>query len=412
MVFRLFSLNQDNLVNRIKITLAIVFLVRLGNFISIPGVDQIYFSAEIKNSPLFTTFRTIFQGDFLLLGVFTMGILPNLNASIAMQLISSVFPPLKRLTKESGQFGQKKITEYTRYLTTLIALQYSIAIAFAIKPYVFSWDLLKAFLIVLTLTTGSLIILWLSEILTENGLGNGTSLFIFVNIISSLPNELKNINLSIDFFSTILTLMLFFVGIMITVIIQNATRKIEMISIKNLSKESSNTEKSFFAFRLNPSGIMPLILSSSLINLLTVGIKNINLPLYFGNFSSFFYTSAYFFLTLFFSYFYSIITLNPIELAKDLRQKGSKLSSVVPGLQTMQFLKETITRISLLGGLFLALVVISPSLFDFFNINLPKLSGIGGTSIIILAGVAVDLSRQIRTYSIISSYDNIKLKDL
>ena len=199
---------------------------------------------------------------------------------------------------------------------------------------------------------------------------------------------------------------------MITVIIQNATRKIEMISIKNLSKESSNTEKSFFAFRLNPSGIMPLILSSSLINLLTVGIKNINLPLYFGNFSSFFYTSAYFFLTLFFSYFYSIITLNPIELAKDLRQKGSKLSSVVPGLQTMQFLKETITRISLLGGLFLALVVISPSLFDFFNINLPKLSGIGGTSIIILAGVAVDLSRQIRTYSIISSYDNIKLKDL
>ena len=137
MVLRSSLLNQKDLLNRITLTLGIIFIARLGNFISVPGVDQIYFSNEIKNSTLFATFRQLLQGDSFLLGVFTLGILPNLNASIAVQLISSVFPPLKRLTKEGGELGQKKVTRYTRYLTTLIALQYSLAIAFALKPYVF-----------------------------------------------------------------------------------------------------------------------------------------------------------------------------------------------------------------------------------------------------------------------------------
>lgn len=412
MIFRSFLLNQENLLNRIKVTLGIVLLVRLGNFLAIPGVDQIYFSNELKNSALFTTFRTLLQGDSFLLSVFTLGILPNLNASIAIQLISSVFPPLKRLTKEGGELGQKKVTQYTRYLTALIAFQYSIVIAFAIKPYVFGWDFNRAAFIAITLLTGSIIMLWLSEIINEKGLGNGVSVLIFVNIISAVPSALTSFTATTSFPTKILTLLIFLLGITITVIVQDATRQIPTISLKGLAQESENVKERFLAFRLNPSGIMPLILSSSLINLLGVGLNNLKLPEFLLNFSGLVYLSGYFFLTLFFSYFYSTITLNPIELAKDLRKKGSKIPSVAPGLQTMKFLQEIITRISLLGGLFLATIVTIPSLLALTNTNLPTFPGIGGTSLIILAGVAVDLSRQIRTYSIFGSYDNIDSKDL
>jgi len=412
MVFSSFLLNQKDLFNRIAVTLTIILIARLGNFISVPGVDQIYFSNEIRNSTLFATFRTLFQGDYFLLGIFTLGILPNINASIAVQLISSVFPPLKRLTKEGGELGRKKVTQYTRYLTALIALQYSVAISFAIKPYVFGWNLNKALAIAITLLTGSLIILWFSEIITEKGLGNGASLFIFLNLISAVPSALSGFTVNSDFLSKALTILTFLVGIVVIVIVQGATRKIQTISLRGLMQESINTQQRFLAFRLNPSGIMPLIFSSSLINLLVVGLNSLKLPFSFGGFSNLIYTGGYFFLTLFFSYFYSTITLNPIELAKDLRQKGSKIPLVAPGLPTMKFLQEIITRISLIGGLFLAIIVTLPSLLAFTNLNFPELKGIGGTSIIILSGVAVDLSRQIRTYSIIGSYDNIESKDL
>lgn len=412
MVLRSLLVNQRDLVNRITVTLSIIFLARLGNFISVPGVDQIYFSNEIRNSTLFATFRTLLQGDSFLLGVFTLGILPNINASIAVQLISSVFPPLKKLTKEGGELGQKKIIRYTRYLTSLIATQYSIAIAFALKPYVFGWNLHKASAIAITLITGSLIILWFSEIINEKGLGNGASLFIFLNLISAVPNTLNSFNSVTDSSIKILTLLFFFIGIIIIVVIQGATRKIQTISLRGLLQESVNNQERFLAFRLNPSGIMPLIFSSSLINILVIGLNNLNLPLRFGNLSNLLYTGGYFVLTLFFSYFYSTITLNPIELAKDLRKKGSKIPLIAPGLPTMKFLQEIITRISLIGGLFLALIVTVPSFLALTNLNFPELQGIGGTSIIILSGVAVDLSRQIRTYSIIGSYDNIESKDL
>jgi preprotein translocase subunit SecY len=412
MVLRSIILNQGNLLNRIKLTLGIVLLARLGTFISIPGVDQIYFSNELKNSSIFNSFSPILQGDSFLLGVFTLGILPNLNASIAIQLLSSVLPPLKRLTKEGGELGQKKVTKFTRYLTAIIAFQYGLVIAFAIKPYVFGWDFTRAFIIALTLMTGSLIILWLSEIINENGLGNGTSLFIFVNIISFLPKALISFNLNSNLSAKLLAIIIFFIGILSIVIVQAAIRKIRVISLKDLIQGVIGDKERFIAFRLNPSGIMPLILSSSLLNLIVVGLNNIKLPFSVGNISNFVYMFGYFLLTLFFSYFYSTITLNPIELSVDLRKKGSSIPLVSPGLATMKLLQEIVNRISLLGGLFLAIIVTIPSFLSATNLDFPELRGVSGTSILILSGVAVDLSRQLRTYSIFGSYDSMEIKEL
>jgi preprotein translocase subunit SecY len=189
-------------------------------------------------------------------------------------------------------------------------------------------------------------------------------------------------------------------------VVQGALRKIELLSVKSLLWESTNSQSSYLPFRLNPSGIMPLIFSSGLLNVLIVGINKLSLLSGLANFSNLIYTSGYFILTLFFSYFYSTIAIKPRDLADNLKKMNFTIPGIQPGLATMRFLQETLTRLALLGGLFLAVIVTIPSLLAFFN---PAIKGFGITSLIILVGVAVDLSRQIRFYLISEVYDNINL---
>jgi preprotein translocase subunit SecY len=336
-----------------------------------------------------------------------LGILPNINASISIQLLTAVFPFLQKLQKEEGIAGQKKITQYTRYLTVLIAFVYSLLIAFFLKPFVFGWNLFQALKIASTLTTGSIIILWLSELITEKGIGNGTSLFIFVNISSSLPKTISNFDVFVPTLLLKVVLgVIFGIGLLSIIVVQGALRKIDLLSVKSLLRESSNSQSSYLPFRLNPSGIMPLIFSSGLLNVLIVGINKISFLQSLGNFSNLIYTCGYFILTLFFSYFYSTIAIKPSDLADNLKKMNFTIPGTQPGLATMRFLQETLTRLALLGGLFLAIIVTIPSLLAFVN---PAIKGFGVTSLIILVGVAVDLSRQIRFYLISEVYDNINL---
>jgi preprotein translocase subunit SecY len=401
------STSRDNLVNRILLTLGIILFARLGTFIPLTGIDQKYLYAELQNSPILNFFSSFSQGDFFVLGPFTLGILPNINASISMQLLTAVLPFLQKLQKEEGVAGQKKVTQYTRYLTVIIALIYGCLIAFFLKPFVFGWNLVRALEIALNLATGSVIILWLSELITEKGIGNGTSLFIFVNISSALPKTLSNFAVLVPTLPLKLGIgFIFAIGLLSIIVVQGALRKIDLLSVKSLLRESSNSQSSYLPFRLNPSGIMPLIFSSGLLNVLIVGINKISLLQGLANFSNVIYTSGYFILTLFFSYFYSTIAIKPSDLSDNLKKMNFTIPGVQPGLATMRFLQETLTRLALLGGLFLAIIVTIPSLLAFVN---PAIKGFGITSLIILVGVAVDLSRQIRFYLISEVYDNINL---
>jgi len=324
-----------------------------------------------------------------------------------MQLLTAVLPFLQKLQKEEGVAGQKKVTQYTRYLTVIIAFIYGCLIAFFLKPFVFGWNLVRALEIALTLATGSVIILWLSELITEKGIGNGTSLFIFVNISSALPKTLSNFAVLVPTLPLKLGIgFIFAIGLLSIIVVQGALRKIDLLSVKSLLRESSNSQSSYLPFRLNPSGIMPLIFSSGLLNVLIVGINKISLLQGLANFSNVIYTSGYFILTLFFSYFYSTIAIKPSDLSDNLKKMNFTIPGVQPGLATMRFLQETLTRLALLGGLFLAFIVTIPSLLAFIN---PAIKGFGITSLIILVGVAVDLSRQIRFYLISEVYDNINL---
>jgi len=400
------SRSQKTLISRILFTLSIILFARLGTFIPISGIDQEYLYKELQNSPILNFFSSFSQGDFFVLGPFTLGILPNINASITMQLISAISPPLQKLQKEEGVVGQKKITQYTRYLTVVIAFIYGSIISFFLKPFIFGWSFINAIQIAILLTTGSVIILWLSELITEKGIGNGTSLFIFVNISSALPKTLNNFSVLVP--TLILKIgigFIFTVGLLSIIVVQGALRKIELVSVKSLLLESTNTQSSYLPFRLNPSGIMPLIFSSGLLNVIIVGINKLNLS-GLANFSNLIYTSGYFILTLFFSYFYSTIAIKPRDLSDNLKKMNFTIPGTQPGLATMRFLQETLTRLALLGGLFLAVIVTIPSLLAFLN---PAIKGFGITSLIILVGVAVDLSRQIRFYLISEVYDSINL---
>jgi preprotein translocase subunit SecY len=183
--------NKINSVNnKIRTTILIIFITRLGNYIPVPNVDQEYLINILNSTPLLRNFYT---SENLVLGIFSLGILPYLNASIMMQLLTSIVPSLEKLQKEEGEAGRRQITKYTRYLTLVWALIESFSIALALRPILFIWNISICSQIVLSLVTGSMIILWLSEIITEKGVGNGSSLIITANILSGIPNTLKTV---------------------------------------------------------------------------------------------------------------------------------------------------------------------------------------------------------------------------
>lgn len=406
-----YSGSKKTLIDRVIVTLVIIACTRFGTFIPVPGVDQSYLYQELKNSQILNFFSSFSQGDFFVLGLLTLGILPNINASIIIQLLTSIFPPLQRLQKEEGDDGRRKIIQITRFLTAIIAFQYGLIIGFYLKPFVFGWSIFKAIDIAITLLVGALITLWFSEIITEFGIGNGTSVLIFVNIASTLPNVLSNYIsplATLDLIQVVF-ILIFLTGIVFIVIIQNAIRKIPLVSVKSLVRSSSRIDQSYLPFRLNPSGIMPLIFTSTLLNSLSVLLTRLSIDLSQNKFFTIGYLALYFLFTLFFSYFYSTIAINPIDLSKDLKRMSFTIPSISPGLATIKFLRETLNRLALLSGLFLAIVVTVPNLMSYFN---PIVGGFGrsfgATSVLILVGVTVDLSRQIQTYRIVESYDKLE----
>ena len=182
--------NQKTVLSRIVTTISIILLIRLGNYIPVPKVDQQYLVNILNTTPILRNFYT---SEDLVLGVFTVGILPNINASIMMQLLVSVIPSLEKLQKEEGESGRREIIKYTRYLSLFWAIVESISIALALRPILFLWNFSVCCQITLALATGSMIVMWLSEIITEEGIGNGSSVVITLNILSNLPSTIKTV---------------------------------------------------------------------------------------------------------------------------------------------------------------------------------------------------------------------------
>jgi preprotein translocase subunit SecY len=409
-----------------KITkiLTLLLLVRLGLYIPVPNVDLDIFSQGQTVNPLFGFAKTLTGSSFL--GIGALGILPYINSSIIIQLLTSVFPSLERLQKEEGELGRQKISRYTRYLTFGWALILSTAIAFVlVKPVVFNWSLALALKIIVSLTTGSLLSMWFAELITEESLGNGSSMIIFINIVGSIPNSFGEFSKKLTgssyletFFLVGQGLLIYLFIVFVIVLFQDAYKKINIVSAKQLNLNSSDQvlqsgelKNSYIPIKLNQGGIMPLVFSSTIATFLyyplqvfatsSVGISIGFMPAILTGYS--FVLNII--LVIFFSGFYALLVLKPNDISQNLAKMAYSIPGIRQGNQTTQYLKQTVGRLAFMGGLFLAFLAFFPLLLgNLFQFNLFK----NVTSLLILVGVITDTTSQIRGYLISRNYEGFK----
>jgi len=413
--------DKNILLNRLLLSLGILMFIRSGTFLPVPGINHNHLAFYLERHSITKSLVSTFAGnDTFVIGIFTLNIFPYINASIFMQILLSVFPSLSKLQKEGGAEGRRTINKITRLITLGWALIQSFSIAFYLKRVLFDWNIYLACQIVLWLTTGAMIVLWLSEIITEYGLGNGASLLIYTNIVSNLPNFGKNLFLqtseNISSIAGLIIFLLLFIAIYGIVLLQEATRIIPLISSKQLTKTaetfstSSILENNYIPLRFNQAGVMPIILTTAVL-VIPNYINNIGLVSFatlpvFVKSSNIIYWISYFILILVFSSFYSTIVLNPKDIANDLQKMAVSIPGIRPGVETTFYLKKVMQRVTYLGAIMLSILATLPNLIETI---LPgsSFNGLGTTSLLILVGVILELSREIRSIILSNIYNDM-----
>jgi preprotein translocase subunit SecY len=412
---------------RVLITLALLAAYRLGAHVPTPGIDG-HALAQFFNQVQGTLLGMVdlFSGGNLRrLTVFALGIMPYISASIILQLLTVVIPTLERLAKE-GEAGKKKITQYTRYGTIALSLVQSFGIAVGLEsmrsPGGVSivpdpgWGF--RLLTMITLTTGTALIMWLGEQISEKGIGNGISLIILAGIVVRLPSAIVS---SYTLISTGELKLFVFLGLVImmlavtaaVVVMQEGQRKIPVQYAKRVvGRRVYGGQSTHIPLRINTAGVIPVIFASSLILFpatLTRFIahpwmQSISEALSPGRFT---YTVLYCALIIFFAYFYTAIVFNPVDLADNMKKYGGFIPGVRPGKKTAEYIDRTLTRITLPGAVFLALISVLPDfLIRWFNTPFY----FGGTSLLIVVGVALDTVRQMESHLLMRNYEGFLRK--
>jgi preprotein translocase subunit SecY len=405
---------NNTLIKKITLTLLLLIIARFGVFIPVPGIDHDAFYNSIGKNALVNFLNVFSGGGFSTIGLFALGIIPYINASLVIQLLVKIIPELDNLQKEDGESGKRTITQITRYLSLGWAIIQSIGICLWIKPYVFYWNINFIIDIIVCLTTGSIIIMWFSEIITEKGIGNGASLIIFQNIISGIPQNLKNsitLNKTEVFHKVIFLFHLFIMMLIITILVQEGIRKITIVSARQLIKKNDLDPQSYLPLKINQGGVMPIVFASASMALPTYlksFIKNTNVQNFLDLFTSntLLYILTYGILIIIFSYFYSSLVLNTTDLSNNLKKMGASIPNIRPGEDTNNYLKKIISRLTFLGSMFLFIVALVPSLIAKLT-EISTFKGLGATSLLILVGVAIDTAKQIQTYLISEQYESM-----
>lgn len=409
---------KDIILKRLLISLGILLLIRIGTFLPVPGINHTDLAFYLQRHSVTRSLVSTFSGDdTFVIGLFTLNIFPYINASILVQLILGFSPKLSKLQKEGDLEGRRSINRLTRFITLIWAVIQSFSLAFYLKQVLFDWNYFLAIEIVIWLTTGAMIVLWLSELITDYGLGNGASLLIYTNIISSLPNLFNKIlsensgNFTIS--AGLGISILLFVSLYGIVFLQEGVRIIPLISSKQLnqsSPQSSITTNNYIPLRFNQAGVMPIILTTAILvvpnYISNLGLfPKINFPINFASFK-FIYWIGYFLLILVFSSFYSTIVLNPKDISDQLQKMAVTIPGIRPGIQTTFYLKQLMKRITLLGATMLATLATVPNFIE-STLNITSLNGLSTTSLLILAGVVLDLVREIKNIYYSNIYNNM-----
>ena len=408
---------DDILLKRLLLSVGILLFIRMGTFLPIPGINHGHLAFYIQQHPITKNLVSTFSGnDTFVIGLFTLNIFPFINASIMVQLITGLIPSISKLQKEGGGEGRRAITRLTRLITFGWALIQSSSIAFYLKRALFDWSPLLAFEIILWLSTGAMIVLWLSELITEYGLGNGASLLIYTNIISSLPNLGKKlISENTGNFTLVSGLgiaLLFFIAISGIITLQESARIVPLISSKQLGQSQPVVSKvksnNYIPLRFNQAGVMPIILTTAILvlpNYITsLGVfPLLTIPIFLKS-SKIIYWISYFTLILIFSSFYSTIVLNPKDISQELQKMAVSIPGVRPGLATTFYLKQVMKRVTLFGAIILAILATLPNIIEGI-LNVSSFNGLGTTSLLILVGVVLDISREMKSIILSNIYN-------
>ena len=417
-------IQAKDLRNRVLITLGLLLLVRLGIYIPVPGIDRAAFQDFIARGGQLIGFLDIFTGGGIsTLGVFGLGILPFINASIILQLLTSALPQLEDLQKNEGEAGRRKIAQYTRYVALGWGILQSVVFALILRPYAIAGTSELVFVLqtAVALVTGSMVVMWISEVITERGIGQGASLVIYLNIVATLPRALGS---TIELAQSgdrstvggiVVLVAVFLVTIVGIVCVEEGNRRIPIVSAKRqVGGASLSARQSYLPLKLNAGGVMPIIFASAVVFLpLTIAnitkqplLINIAAALSPNSGTPWVYALLFFALIIGFSFFYATLTINPVDVATNLKRSGVAIPGVRPGSATATYLSGVQNRLTLLGALFLGAVAIIPSAVESAT-QVKTFQGLGATSLLILVGVAIQTAKQLQTAVISQRYEGM-----
>ena len=413
--------------SKIFYTLSILIVVRVGAHIPIPGVDANALAGAFERlqDTLFGLFNMFVGGAFEKASLFTLGIMPYISSSIIIQLMGSVLPYFQRLQKE-GEAGRKKITQITRYVTVLIATMQSYGVTVFLEKelqVVINPGALFVFTAVISMVTGTILLMWMGERVTERGIGNGISLIIMVSIISRLPfvigSEIRSVIAGEKLFISELVLMgIMFLVICFVVLLTQGTRKIPVNYAKRVvGRKVYGGQNTHIPLRVNTAGVMPIIFAQSImfipstISTFFVDSDFSSSIMRWFSFEHPVYWIFFGLMIIFFTYFYTAIAFDPIQVSSQMKQQGGFIPGVRPGKKTIEYIDNILSKVTLPGSVALALVAIFPYiLMQTMDVEYDLASFFGGTSLLIIVGVALDTLQQLESHLMMRHYDGFLTK--
>jgi len=415
----------EELRSRILVTLGFLLIYRLGSFVVLPGVDAVELERATEGAVGLAALLNIFAGGaFSRASIFALGIMPYISASIIMQLMGIAVPSIQKMQRE-GESGRKKINQWTRFLTIAITagqapgyLVTQVPESAIINPGFLSFTIPS----VIILTAGTLFVMWLGEKITDKGIGNGISLIIMIGIIAGLPSAfLFEFDAQMGdngggLVVILIELVILLIVILVTVLLVQGVRRVPVQFAKKMvggAQPQATGARQYIPLKVNASGVMPIIFAQALM-MIPITLVNFSqseeatsFAALFNDISGFWYNFIFAVMIILFTYFYTAITINPQQMADDLKKNGGFIPGIKPGKDTASFIDNVLSRITLPGALFLAIIAILPAFAIKAGVSQNFSYFFGGTSLLIIVGVVLDTLQQIESYLLMRHYDGL-----
>jgi preprotein translocase subunit SecY len=413
----------EDLRARLLYTLGIILLYRLGKYVSLPGINP----TELANLKTQTStgimgLLDMFSGGaFSQASIFALGIMPYISASIVVQLLGIVFPYFQKLQKEC-ESGRRKMNQYTRYLTVLILIlqapTYLVNLTRTLNPsaFVLNGTFFQVSSVII-LTAGTIFVMWLGEKITDKGIGNGISLIIMIGIVARMPANFifelgARMNGAGGAIALVVEIIFLFIVILGTILLVQGTRRVPVQYARRIvGNKQYGGVRQYIPLKVNAAGVMPIIFAQAIMMLPIIiagyAKSGSGFMIAFGNMYGFLYNLVTGLLIVVFTYFYTAITINPVQMAEDMKKNGGFIPGIKPGRKTVEFLDSIMSRITLPGSIFLAIIAILPSLAVKAGVSQNFAQFYGGTSLLILVGVVLDTLQQIESHLLMRHYDGL-----